>query len=150
MLLKKALIFGALSVGGSCGNVRNIFSFGDSYTHTQWAIHTPTLACPMGIAGACLEGRTYAGGHNWLTSAMMLYNHTQNLVNNFARAGYVSDSNYVLNKKNGGIKQPDVYGEYHDFKTVIPNTKWKASNSLFSFFIGINDIRLTISSFDQK
>ncbi|KAI5819303.1 hypothetical protein BZA77DRAFT_305060 [Pyronema omphalodes] len=117
--------------------IHNIVVFGDSYTDTGFnssATPLPSAACPLGQPN-CLQGHSYAGGYNWISSLTTLYNHSVTATWNFARSGDVLDTALVNRASIISRQLP----EFHSVSQHIPINR----NTLFAIFIGINDIGAT-------
>jgi lysophospholipase L1-like esterase len=117
--------------------IHNIVTFGDSYTDTGFnssATPLPSAACPLGQPN-CLQGRSYAGGHNWISALTTLYNQSVTATWNFARSGDSLDTALVNRPSILSRQLP----EFHNVSQHIPINR----NTLFAIFIGINDIGAT-------
>jgi phospholipase/lecithinase/hemolysin len=116
---------------------------GDSYTQTGFdpkSALQPNASNPLG--NPPYPGWTSSNGPNWVD--FLTYTYTQSLVQtyNLAYGGATVDSALVapytptvLSLKNQ--VQDQFLPIYGSTKTAVP---WKASTSLFAFFIGINDV----------
>ncbi|KDQ12170.1 carbohydrate esterase family 16 protein [Botryobasidium botryosum FD-172 SS1] len=152
---------GAIPVGKTCGETRGTsvdlvasagiapalnkywFSFGDSYTQTGFDIagDKPTFNNPMG--NPPYPGETACGSNvaNWIDFVTFEYNTTKVLTYNFARGGATIDANLVK------PDWPQIESLTDQVNIFLSNVgpkpayaPWTAADSMFSFFIGINDI----------
>ncbi|KAF2749600.1 carbohydrate esterase family 16 protein [Sporormia fimetaria CBS 119925] len=123
-------------------NVKYMFVFGDSYTQTGFHVNgtQPSPANPMG--NPPYPGWTSANGPNWVGFLTNDYNTTYVQTYNLAYGGATVDSALVAPWR------PDVLSLKNQIQDLyLPNygsapahVPWKASNSLFAFWIGINDV----------
>ncbi|KAJ3041496.1 hypothetical protein HDV00_009292 [Rhizophlyctis rosea] len=120
-----------------------LFTFGDSYTQTGFntSLTQPAPGNPLG--NPPYPGWTSANGPAWIDYLTVEYNKTLTLTYNVAYGGATVDSGLVPAWK------PDVFSltdQVHDIWTPAykdpkaKNVPWNAKNSLFGFWIGINDI----------
>ncbi|CAG7851658.1 SubName: Full=Uncharacterized protein {ECO:0000313/EMBL:CCA72470.1} [Serendipita indica DSM 11827] len=120
------------------------FSFGDSYSQTWFNVTgvQPNYANPLGNPG--FPGWTACAGpvNNWVTQTTAQLNSSFVYVYNHAYGGAVIDDALVTPWK-PGLKH--LYAQVDDFlnydapgKSFYPG--WKGDNSIFAFWIGINDI----------
>ncbi|KAF8655085.1 hypothetical protein AX16_003249 [Volvariella volvacea WC 439] len=117
------------------------FSFGDSYTQTGFNPYGeyPNDANPIG--NPPYPGWTSTGGENWVGYVTTKYNSSQIYTYNFAYGGATIDANLVKPYMPTVLSLTDQVNQY--LETVAskpPSTPWKSYNSLFSIWIGINDI----------
>ncbi|KAH7092957.1 hypothetical protein FB567DRAFT_159713 [Paraphoma chrysanthemicola] len=123
-------------------NVKQLFVFGDSYTQTGFnpTSTQPNAANPFGNPN--YPGWTSSNGPNWVGFLTATYNQSKILTYNLAYGGATIDSalvkpyaDTVLSVKDQVQKQfLPIYGSH---PATAP---WTAASSLFSFFIGINDV----------
>ncbi|KAF4569516.1 hypothetical protein EYR36_009309 [Pleurotus pulmonarius] len=117
------------------------FSFGDSYTQTGFdpSGAIPSLANPIG--NPPFPGWTATGGANWVGFGTTTFNKSKILTYNYAYGGATIDANLVAPYMPTVIS---LTGQVDQFLTTVANkpasTPWTSANSLFSVFIGINDI----------
>ncbi|CAG7847675.1 SubName: Full=Uncharacterized protein {ECO:0000313/EMBL:CCA73365.1} [Serendipita indica DSM 11827] len=119
------------------------FSFGDSYTQTGFSYSgtQPSNSNPFG--NPTYPGNTPCGSNpNWIDYAATTYNSGIVKVYNHAFGGATIDASIVAPWSNT-VKT--LVGQVNDFlnynapgKTYYPS--WSSSNTLFSVWIGINDI----------
>lgn len=124
-------------------NVKNLFVFGDSYTQTGFDVKgaQPNEANPLG--NPTYPGWTSSNGPNWVGFLTTTYNASFIKTFNVAYGGATVDSALVtpyapevLSLKN---QTQDLFlPTYGDSKAAAH--PWTASDSLFAFFIGINDV----------
>ncbi|KAF8596374.1 hypothetical protein BDV93DRAFT_415003, partial [Ceratobasidium sp. AG-I] len=121
-------------------NLHYWFSFGDSYSQTWFNISgtKPSVGNPMGNPDypgwtAC------AGGNvpNWVGLITTKYNASTILTYNLAYGGATIDANLVKPYVDTVQSLTDQVNLFLANKAVAP---WKAYNTLFSVWIGINDI----------
>ncbi|KAH7389135.1 hypothetical protein BKA64DRAFT_130571 [Cadophora sp. MPI-SDFR-AT-0126] len=105
-----------------------IFSFGDSYTSTNYNIHgaQPSRDNPLGNSD--FGNETSAQGPVWIEFLTKKYNTRPVLTYNFAVGGAAIPDNYTYQVEN--LYQP----KYSKAKF------WQGSNTLFTSWIGINDV----------
>ncbi|KAG4424239.1 hypothetical protein IFR04_002643 [Cadophora malorum] len=105
-----------------------IFSFGDSYTSTNFDINgaQPSRDNPLGNSD--LGNETSAQGPVWIEFLTTKYNTRPVLTYNFAVGGASIPDNYTYQVEN--LYQP----KYSEKKF------WQGSNTLFTSWIGINDV----------
>jgi len=114
------------------------FSFGDSYTTTGFNINStlPSAGNPLG--NPAYPGFTGGGGANYVDYLTTQNNNSLILNYNFAVGGATIDNTIV----NGNVLS--VTDQVAEFKSSIASkpasTPWTSSNTLFSVWIGINDI----------
>ncbi|KAG8968863.1 hypothetical protein FRC03_005736 [Tulasnella sp. 419] len=122
--------------------VKYWFSFGDSYTQTGFDVNgtLPNDANPFG--NHVYPGYTACGMvPNWIDYDTIKYNTSKVYTYNFAYWGATIDANLVPPYLPTVKSLTDQVNSF--LTTVGPkpaSTPWKSSNSIFSFFIGINDI----------
>ncbi|KIO31451.1 carbohydrate esterase family 16 protein [Tulasnella calospora MUT 4182] len=119
------------------------FSFGDSYTTTGFNVTTgpfPSASNPIGNPE--FPGYTACGlVTNWVDDMTTKYNKTLTYLYNFAYGGATIDSALVTPYLPTVLSLKDQISEYLGSVASHPkSTPWTSSNSIFSFFIGINDI----------
>ncbi|KAG8968864.1 hypothetical protein FRC03_005737 [Tulasnella sp. 419] len=118
------------------------FSFGDSYTSTTFDIAgtLPNDANPIG--NPVYPGYTACGMvTNWIDVDTVKYNTSKVYTYNFAYGGATIDANLVTPYQPTVKSLTDQVNSF--LATVGPkpaSTPWTSSNSIFSFFIGINDM----------
>ncbi|KAJ8515182.1 hypothetical protein ONZ45_g7376 [Pleurotus djamor] len=123
------------------GAVNYWFSFGDSYTQTGFTPSgdLPNDANPIG--NPPFPGWTATGGANWVGFGTTTYNKSHIYTYNYAYGGATIDANLVQPYTPTVLSLTD---QVNQFLTTVaskpPSTPWTSANSLFSIFIGINDI----------
>ncbi|KAF1956936.1 hypothetical protein CC80DRAFT_411548 [Byssothecium circinans] len=122
--------------------VKNLFVFGDSYTQTGFDVKgtQPNAANPFG--NPTFPGWTSSNGPNWLGFLTSTYNASFVKTYNVAYGGATVDSALVvpyaptvlsLKNQTQNLFLP-TYGSHP------AATPWTSADSLFAFFIGINDV----------
>ncbi|KAF8883275.1 hypothetical protein BD779DRAFT_1748045 [Infundibulicybe gibba] len=117
------------------------FSFGDSYTQTGF---TPsgTLPAPGNPLGnPPYPGYTAVGGENWVDFVTTANNKSLLLTYNYAYGGATIDANLVTPYEPTVLSLTDQVNQFLNSVASKPaSTPWTSANSLFSIWIGINDI----------
>ncbi|KAJ1308796.1 hypothetical protein OPQ81_004486 [Rhizoctonia solani] len=118
--------------------VKYWFSFGDSYTQTGFDINgaKPAVGNPLG--NPTYPGYTACGSvPNWVDLVTTKYNTSTLLTYNFAYGGATINATLVPPYTPTVLSLIDQVNIFLANKAVAP---WTGSNTLFSVFIGINDI----------
>ncbi|EIM80926.1 uncharacterized protein STEHIDRAFT_182917 [Stereum hirsutum FP-91666 SS1] len=117
------------------------FSFGDSYTQTGFD-STLTLPSPDNAFGnPVYPGYTATGGPNWIDEAAAVSNNSLVLTYNYAYGGATIDASLVTPYEPTVLSMTDQVNEFLAQPNIGTGSKvWTSDNSLFSFWIGINDI----------
>lgn len=117
------------------------FSFGDSYTQTGF-VDTDTLPAPGNPLGnPVYPGYTAVGGTNWIDLATTTYNKSLVLTYNYAYGGATIDATLVAPYESTVLSVTDQVNEFLNTVASKPaTTPWTSADSLFSIWIGINDI----------
>lgn len=148
----------------SCGywpgfaNIKNIFAFGDSYTSTGFNISgtQPKSGNPFGDPS--FSGKTSSNGPNWLEFLAARYNASEVMTYNLAYAGATTDAAlakpiFPKDARSFSNQVRDdffpTYGSRGRVDAKLRNV-WGAEDSLFSIFIGINDVLRTHGTTDEK
>ncbi|KAF9531680.1 hypothetical protein CPB83DRAFT_80941 [Crepidotus variabilis] len=117
------------------------FSFGDSYTQTGF---DPTLALPNTanpFGNPDFPGWTATGGVNWVGYVTKTYNNSVLYTYNYAYGGATIDAALVTPYQPTVKSLTDQVNQFLTGAGKKPAaTPWTSSNSLFSIWIGINDI----------
>jgi len=122
-------------------NIKQLFAFGDSYTQTGFD-PTSTQPSPSNPFGnPPYPGWTSSNGPNWLGFLTTTYNQSTILTYNMAYGGATVDSALVKPYADSVVSMKDQVEKqfvpiYRDRKSA----KWNAEDSLFAFWIGINDV----------
>jgi len=123
-------------------SVKYLFVFGDSYTTVGFNVSgiQPTAGNPLG--NPPYPGYTSSNGPNWVDFLTITYNKSIIRTYDLAYGGATIDSNLIVPYEPTVISMKEqVLSEYIPIYSSKPNfAPWSASNSLFSFFIGINDV----------
>ncbi|KAF3090070.1 hypothetical protein TWF569_006420 [Orbilia oligospora] len=117
------------------------FSFGDSYTQTGFDPNgvQPAIGNPLG--NPPYPGWTSANGPNWIDVATVKYNRSLVLTYNLAYGGATIDANLVQPYASNVLSLTDQTNQFLTYYANKPaSAPWSSSNTLFSVFIGINDI----------
>ncbi|KIP09018.1 carbohydrate esterase family 16 protein [Phlebiopsis gigantea 11061_1 CR5-6] len=122
-------------------NANYWFSFGDSYTQTDFD-YTSTLPAPGNPLGnPPFPGYTAVGGTNWIDEITVKYNKSLILTYNYAYGGATIDASLVAPYESTVLSMTDQVNEFLNSVATKPaSTPWTSADSLFSFWIGINDI----------
>ncbi|KAF9492037.1 hypothetical protein BDN71DRAFT_1397385 [Pleurotus eryngii] len=118
------------------------FSFGDSYTQTGFDPNG-VLPSPGNVLGnPPFPGWTSTGGGpNWVGFGATTYNKSQVMLYNYAYGGATIDSALVAPYDPSVISLKGQVDQYlAGAATKPPSTPWTSANSLFSIWIGINDL----------
>ncbi|KAG9221383.1 hypothetical protein CCMSSC00406_0009832 [Pleurotus cornucopiae] len=117
------------------------FSFGDSYTQTGFDPYGTLPSADNPIGNPTFPGWTSTGGINWVGAGTTTFNKSHILTYNYAYGGATIDSNLVTPYQSTVISLTEQVDQYlATAGTKPPSTPWTGSNSLFSIWIGINDI----------
>lgn len=114
---------------------------GDSYTQTGFD-PTGILPSPGNVLGnPPYPGWTATGGENWVDFVTTQYNKSLILTYNYAYGGATIDASLVAPFEPTVLSLTDQVNQFLSGAAIKPaSTPWTSSNSLFSVFIGINDI----------
>jgi len=138
--LRSAFI--ALAVNAGLSYCQNYwFSFGDSYSQTGFVINgtLPSVGNPLG--NPPYPGYTAVGGANYIDYVTVQYNKSLILNYNFAYGGATIDASLVAPYEPTVLSLTDQVNEYLSSIASKPaSTPWTSSDTLFSVWIGINDI----------
>ncbi|KAF3761392.1 family 16 carbohydrate esterase [Cryphonectria parasitica EP155] len=125
--------------------IKYVFSFGDSYTTTEFKhkqLPYPSPSHPLG--NPPYPGRTSANGPNWIDYFTVRYNHSTLQTYNLAYGGATVDSSIVppylpsvLSLK-GQVLDEFVPGYAERQAPGAP--AWAAEETLFAVWMGINDV----------
>lgn len=86
-------------------------------------------------------GFTATGGENWVDFVTTQYNKSLILTYNYAYGGATIDANLVPPFESTVLSLTDQVNQFLSGAGTKPaSSPWTSSNSLFSVFIGINDI----------
>ncbi|KAJ5773509.1 hypothetical protein N7457_008405 [Penicillium paradoxum] len=114
------------------------FTFGDSYTQTEFSIDGTQPSAENPIGNPTLGTGTTSGGTNYVGYLTTLYNTSPVLSYNFAVGGATIDNRIV------DTKVKDVTTQVGEFELAYgkrpASTPWTSENAVFGFWIGINDI----------
>ncbi|KAK6358259.1 hypothetical protein TWF730_007609 [Orbilia blumenaviensis] len=117
------------------------FSFGDSYTQTGFDPNGVQPAVGNALGNPPYPGWTSANGPNWIDVATVKYNKSLVLTYNLAYGGATIDANLVQPYASNVLSLTDQTNQFLTYYANKPaSAPWSSSNTLFSVFIGINDI----------
>ncbi|EIW54084.1 uncharacterized protein TRAVEDRAFT_39742 [Trametes versicolor FP-101664 SS1] len=117
------------------------FSFGDSYTQTDFdpASTPPQPGNPLG--NPPYPGFTAVGGTNWIDVDTVVHNKSLILTWNYAYGGATINASLVQPYEPTVLSLIDQVNQFLGGAAKKPaNAPWTSANSLFSVWIGINDI----------
>ncbi|KAG8942838.1 hypothetical protein FRC04_003469 [Tulasnella sp. 424] len=118
------------------------FSFGDSYTQTFFNISDTKPSDANVFGNPVYPGYTACGSvTNWIDEMIVSYNESYLYAYNFAYGGATIDANIVAPYTSTVLSMTDQMNEFLDNVASHPSyAPWTSANSIFSFFIGINDV----------
>ncbi|KAI0785774.1 hypothetical protein C8Q75DRAFT_722141 [Abortiporus biennis] len=123
-------------------NANYWFSFGDSYTQTDFDINgvLPSVGNPLG--NPPYPGYTAVGGVNWVDVLTTQFNKSLVLTYNFAYGGATIDASLVAPYEPTVLSLTDQVNQFLNapVSTKPASAPWTSQNALFSVWIGINDI----------
>jgi GDSL-like Lipase/Acylhydrolase len=114
---------------------------GDSYTQTGFVSNgtLPAIGNPLG--NPPYPGFTATGGENWIDYLTTTYNNSLVFTYNYAYGGATIDASLVTPYLPTVLSLTDQVNEFLNGTSTKPAaTQWKSSDTLFSVWIGINDI----------
>ncbi|KAF4621138.1 hypothetical protein D9613_001150 [Agrocybe pediades] len=117
------------------------FGFGDSYSQTGFNISgtLPNVANPIGNPD--FPGWSATGGANWVGYLTSTYNNSLLFTYNFAYGGATIDASLVAPYEPTVLSLTDQVNQFLGSVASKPaSTPWTSANSLFSIWIGVNDI----------
>ncbi|KAG7093021.1 hypothetical protein E1B28_009317 [Marasmius oreades] len=115
------------------GNTKFLFAFGDSYTTVGFNI-SAGVDSPV-------PGFTSSNGPNWVQALGGRYNVTNTRVFDLASGGATIDAALVPPFLPTVLSIVDQVNQFQGILAPQPQgARWESSNSLFAFWIGINDI----------
>ncbi|KAK7691966.1 hypothetical protein QCA50_005371 [Cerrena zonata] len=117
------------------------FSFGDSYTQTGFTTDGAIPATGNPLGNPPYPGFTAVGGTNWIDLNTVQFNNSLILTYNYAYGGATIDANLVAPYTPTVLSMTDQVNQFLSTVANKPSSApWTSGNSLFSFWIGINDI----------
>ncbi|KAG7091440.1 hypothetical protein E1B28_010476 [Marasmius oreades] len=121
-------------------NANYWFSFGDSYTQTGFDVTgtPPAIGNPLG--NPPYPGWTATGGENWIDYDTKTYNRSLILTYNFAYGGATIDAKLVPPYTPTVLSLTDQVNQFLSWNGGVGKGVWQSGNTLFSIWIGINDI----------
>ncbi|KAH8110570.1 hypothetical protein DFH11DRAFT_1514184 [Phellopilus nigrolimitatus] len=123
------------------------FSFGDSYTQTGFEPNEtlPAIGNPLG--NPPYPGYTAVGGVNWIDVITVQYNNSLILTYNYAYGGATINASLVAPYEPTVLSLGDQVNQFLSGAANKPAAApWTSEDSMFSFWIGINDIGNSYSS----
>ncbi|KAK0196259.1 hypothetical protein F5146DRAFT_1133753 [Armillaria mellea] len=117
------------------------FSFGDSYTQTGFVTTgtLPAVGNPLG--NPPYPGWTSSGGQNWVDYVTAVDNTSLVLTYNLAYGGATISADLVAPFDPTVLSLTDQVNQFLDSYASKPSTtQWTSADTLFSVWIGINDI----------
>ncbi|KAF8874987.1 hypothetical protein BD779DRAFT_1450461 [Infundibulicybe gibba] len=117
------------------------FSFGDSYTQTGFTPSSTLPAPGNPLGNPPYPGWTSSNGENWVDFVATAYNKSLLLTYNYAYGGATIDAKLVTPFDPSVLSLTDQVNQFLNSVASKPaSTPWTSANSLFSIWIGINDI----------
>jgi len=125
------------SVPSAVTGTKYLITFGDSYSQTGFEITgtAPSAADPLGNPNA--EGYTTDNGLNWIGVLVEQLNTSLTLSYNFAYGGATTDASLVTPYESSVLSLVD---QVKEFTSNIASGPWKADNTLFGIWMGVNDV----------
>ncbi|KAF2150591.1 carbohydrate esterase family 16 protein [Myriangium duriaei CBS 260.36] len=121
--------------------LRHMVAFGDSFTSTGFEFRGPQPTQDNPLGNPPYPGRTFANGPNWIDYLTVQYNQSLITTLNFAVGGATVDP--VIPRDIPNVKE-QVFDQFLPFYGSSPHFfPWMGHDTLFAFFIGINDIAST-------
>ncbi|KAG7439653.1 uncharacterized protein BT62DRAFT_1055220 [Guyanagaster necrorhizus] len=116
------------------------FSFGDSYTQTGFVTNgtEPAVGNPLG--NPPYPGYTATGGQNWVDYVTTVDNTSLVLTYNLAYGGATISAELVTPYEPTVLSLTDQVNEFLDSYAFMREPLWESADTLFSVWIGINDI----------
>ncbi|KAJ8074376.1 hypothetical protein PM082_015276 [Marasmius tenuissimus] len=115
-------------------------SFGDSYTQSGFDVSSTLPNRENPIGNPPYPGWTATGGEQWLDYDTTQFNKSLTLTYNFAYGGATIDANLVEPYEPTVKSMTDQINQFLDWNEAGGSAVWKSENTLFSVWIGINDI----------
>ncbi|KAK0212110.1 hypothetical protein DFS33DRAFT_1389124 [Desarmillaria ectypa] len=117
------------------------FSFGDSYTQTGFNTTGTLPAVGNALGNPPYPGLTATGGQNWVDYVTTVENTSLVLTYNLAYGGATISADLVIPYEPTILSLTDQINQFMDSYASKPSTTpWTSANTLFSVWIGINDI----------
>ncbi|KAL4803367.1 hypothetical protein BDV18DRAFT_162931 [Aspergillus unguis] len=119
---------------------QHFISFGDSYTSTTFDItgEQPSASNPLG--NPPFPGWTAAGGPNWISQLVGVYNSSLLLNYNLAYGGATVNASLVEPYTAEVLSFIDQVGEFIEYLVPDGNSSWTADETLFAVWMGVNDV----------
>ncbi|PPQ96397.1 hypothetical protein CVT26_004999 [Gymnopilus dilepis] len=129
------------TIPSGTGKANYWFGFGDSYSQTQFNISGPLPNLSNPIGNPPFPGYSATGGANWVGYLTATYNNSLLFTYNYAYGGATINASLVAPYEPTVLSLGD---QVNQFLTTVankpPSTPWTSANSLFSVWIGVNDI----------
>ncbi|KAE9989903.1 Dolichyl-diphosphooligosaccharide--protein glycosyltransferase subunit [Venturia inaequalis] len=122
--------------------IKYMFVFGDSYSQTGFNTSglQPSIGNPLG--NPPFPGWTSSHGPNWVGLLTLEYNSSNVLTYNLADGGATVDATLVKPWRSDVLSLTDQVQKrfVRKYANKPPQTPWAQNNTLFAFWIGINDV----------
>ncbi|KAI1504803.1 hypothetical protein F5X99DRAFT_349600 [Biscogniauxia marginata] len=130
------------------GDIKHAFIFGDSYTQTgfDYTLTAPSESSPLGNPESPVYGWTSSNGPNWVYYLTFKYNASLLQTYNFAYGGATVDADLVapytptVKSLKDQVESEFIPGYTGDSPSAPSVPAWTGADSLFAFWIGINDV----------
>ncbi|KAK0196260.1 SGNH hydrolase-type esterase domain-containing protein [Armillaria mellea] len=137
MFLKISFIL--LAVGANAQ--KYWFSFGDSYTQTGFVTNDTRPAVGNPLGNPPYPGYTAVGGQNWVDYVTTVDNTSLVLTYNLAYGGATISADLVTPYEPTVLSLTDQVNQFlTNYADKPSTTPWNSADTLFSVWIGINDI----------
>ncbi|KAB8298706.1 hypothetical protein EYC80_000881 [Monilinia laxa] len=122
-------------------DTKYLFSFGDSYSQTDFDITGTKPSADNPIGNPAFPGDTTDNGVNWIGHLVESHNSSLLLSYNFAFGGAVVDASIVAPYEDTVLTLVNQTAEFVENLSPAPSyAEWTADNSLFALWFGVNDI----------
>lgn len=117
------------------------FSFGDSYTQTGFVTNGTLPAVGNALGNPPYPGWTATGGQNWVDYVTTVDNTSLVLTYNLAYGGATISADLVTPYEPTVLSLTDQVNQFlTNYASKPSTTPWNSRDTLFSVWIGINDI----------
>ncbi|KAL4880344.1 hypothetical protein BJY04DRAFT_80403 [Aspergillus karnatakaensis] len=118
-----------------------LISFGDSYTATGFDITGEKPSAANSLGNPPWPGWTSAGGANWISQLVAVYNNSQLLSYNLAYGGATVNATLVPPYSPEVRSLIDQVADFSEYLAPPPAfAPWTADNTLFAVWQGVNDV----------